>query len=53
MSGQFNYSSYIDPIKFKDEFWPNVKFYREQQEIIYSVCDNVETYVPAANGMGE
>lgn len=43
----------IDPLKFAAEFWPDVTFYKEQQEIIYSVADNVETFVPAGNMLGK
>jgi hypothetical protein len=32
--------------------WPSVVFYREQEEIIYSVVENDETFVPAGNMMG-
>lgn len=41
-----------DPIKFAALFWPEVSFYREQRDIIYSVRDNDETYVPAGNMLG-
>lgn len=43
----------LDPIKFAHLHWPDVKFYRQQQEIIYSVVDNDETYVPAGNALGK
>lgn len=43
----------IDPLKFAKLCWPDVKFYREQQEIIYSVRDNYETIVPAGNELGK
>lgn len=42
-----------DPIKFGKLCWPHVTFYKEQEEIIYSVCDNVETVVPAGNKLGK
>lgn len=38
---------------FAKTFWPDVTFYRQQQEIIYSVVDNSETYVPAGNELGK
>jgi hypothetical protein len=41
-----------DPIAFARELWPSVVFYREQEEIIYSVVENDETFVPAGNMMG-
>lgn len=43
----------IDPLVFKDIFWPEVYFYDKQKEIIYSVCDNYETVVPAGNMLGK
>lgn len=42
-----------DPIKLAKLLWPKLKLSIEQQLIIYSVWDNVETYVAAANGMGK
>ena len=42
-----------DPFKFKDLCWPNVVFYDDQADIIRSVMDNVETYVPAGNMLGK
>ena len=43
----------LDPLKFKAQFWPNVKFYKEQQQVCYSVLNNKETYVPAGNKLGK
>lgn len=43
----------IDPLKLRDRLWPGVVFSLEQQEMIYSVRDSVETYVPAGNKMGK
>lgn len=43
----------IDPILFAKTYWPDVTFYRQQQEIIYSVIENDETYVPAGNQLGK
>jgi hypothetical protein len=43
----------IDPIKFCNTLWPNVRFYKEQKEIIYSVHENYETVVPAGNMLGK
>lgn len=34
-------------------FWPHITFYKEQREIIYSVRDNDETFVPAGNELGK
>lgn len=42
-----------DPIAFKDEFWPRVQFDEKQEEIIRSVDENDETYVPAAQKLGK
>lgn len=42
-----------DPIKFAKLLWPHINFYKEQREIIYSVWNNSETIVPAANMMGK
>lgn len=42
----------IDPLKFAALHWPDVDFYREQIEIIYSVVDNQETFVHAGNKLG-
>lgn len=43
----------IDPIEFGKLCWPHVSFYREQKDIIYSVRNNDETYVPAGNMLGK
>lgn len=43
----------IDPLELASVLWPDITFYREQQEIIYSVCDNYETVVPAGNMLGK
>lgn len=45
--------SVIDPLKFAALNWPNITFYRQQQEIIYSVVDNRETVVVAGNQLGK
>ncbi len=42
-----------DPIKFARFFWPDVRFYDKQEEIIYSVIYNDETFVTAANMVGK
>lgn len=41
-----------DPLKFAKALWPKVTFYDKQREIIYSVRDNDETFVPAGNMLG-
>ncbi len=43
----------VDPIKFQRELWPGVRFYREQEEVIYSVVYNDETFVVAGNQLGK
>lgn len=42
----------LDPIAFQRKLWPHITFYREQVEIIYSVENNDETFVPAGNMLG-
>jgi hypothetical protein len=42
-----------EPMLMKHAFWPDVDFYDKQVEIIHSVRDNVETYVPAGNMLGK
>ena len=43
----------IHPLALKDLLWPQVTFYRQQKEIIQSVWDNDETFVPAGNMLGK
>jgi hypothetical protein len=43
----------VDPLALAELCWPHVTFYKEQREIIYSVRDNHETYVPAGNMLGK
>lgn len=42
-----------DPILFAKWLWPDVRFYKQQREIIYSVRDNDETFVVAGNMLGK
>jgi hypothetical protein len=42
-----------DPIKLAKWIWPHVTFCDYQREIIYSVLENDETYVPAGNMLGK
>lgn len=42
-----------DPLKFQQLVWPHINLYDKQVDIIYSVRDNDETYVPAAHQMGK
>ncbi len=43
----------VDPFEFAKLFWPRTYFYQQQKEIIYSVCNNFETVVPAGNMLGK
>lgn len=43
----------IDPRVFQRELWPDVTFYKKQWEVIYSVEENDETFVPAGNMLGK
>lgn len=42
-----------DPFQFARLLWPDVKFYNKQMEIIQSVMDNDETFVPAGHQLGK
>jgi hypothetical protein len=42
-----------NPIAFGKLCWPDMNLYGKQREIIFSVRDNVETYVPAGNQLGK
>lgn len=42
-----------DPLGFAAAYWPQVRFYDRQQEIIESVRDNDETVVVAAHQLGK
>lgn len=46
-------STYKDPFKLKRLLWPDVKFYREERDIIQSVVDNDTTVVVAGNQLGK
>jgi len=43
----------VDPIELIRLCWPDVKLYKEQKDIIYSVDENPETIVPAGNQLGK
>jgi hypothetical protein len=45
----------IDPMEFAYQMWPAnmVRFYPKQEEIIYSVENNFETFVHAGNMLGK
>lgn len=42
-----------DPVKLVSVVWPDLKLYDKQAEIMRSVWDNDETYVPAGNMLGK
>lgn len=42
-----------DPVKFINLCWPDLTIYDKQADILYSLRDNDETIVPAANQMGK
>lgn len=42
-----------DPLLWAKLYWPDMVTYPKQAEIAYSVRDNMETFVPAANKMGK
>lgn len=42
-----------DPLDFSAVTWPHARFYDKQVDMIYSVEENIETYVVAANKMGK
>lgn len=44
---------FSDPMVFKEVCWPDITFYKEQRDIIYSVVENDETFVPAGNELGK
>ena len=41
-----------DPMKVKNLLWPDVYFYKQQRQIIYSAWDNDQTFAPAGNMLG-
>lgn len=43
----------IDPLRFIELCWPEIRLYDKQAEILYSLQDAKETYVPAGNGLGK
>lgn len=48
-----NVSQLIDPLEFARVLWPHVYFYDRQREIIHSVVNNTQTFVPAGNELGK
>lgn len=45
--------TFVDPLKLAKLLWPDVVFYNKQKEVIYSVVENDETFVPAGNMLGK
>lgn len=43
----------IDPLDLARMLWPDVRFYGKQKDILYSVRDDDETFVPAGNMLGK
>lgn len=43
----------VDPVKFIRLLWPHIVLYDKQKEILYSLNDNDETFVPAGNMLGK
>ena len=46
------FSATADPIEFAKLLWPDIYFYPKQREIIRSVQEVDETFVPAGNMLG-
>lgn len=42
-----------DPIALGKLLWPSIRLYKQQEEVVYSVRDNVETYVKGGNSLGK
>ncbi len=47
------HKQYADPLQFARMLWPSITFYREQEEVIYSVRDNYETICVAGHQLGK
>ena len=43
----------LDPVEYQVKCWPHVHLYNKQREILYSVMENEETFVPAGNALGK
>tara|TARA_R110000824_G_scaffold89320_5_gene219062 strand:- start:11457 stop:13013 length:1557 start_codon:yes stop_codon:yes gene_type:complete len=52
-AGESPISGVIDPLRLAKLCWPHVSFYKEQREMLYSIRDNRETFVPAGNKLGK
>lgn len=53
MASKTNYRFLLDPIQFHRCVWPHENLYDKQREFLYSIRDDDETVVPAANMMGK
>lgn len=53
ISGAMSRGQVADPIKFSRLLWPHVRFYKEQEDLIYSVVENKETICVAGNELGK
>jgi hypothetical protein len=53
MTSQNSFCAILDPFQFARVLWPGLRFYSKQEEVIESVQDSVETYVPAGNMLGK
>ena len=43
----------VDPVELIKLLWPDITLYDKQREILYSLCDDDETIVPAGNMLGK
>jgi len=43
----------VDPLQLAKKLWPHIRFYKQQEQIIYSVQRNNETVVAAGNKLGK
>lgn len=41
------------PVEFIKILWPHVRLYDKQRQILRSVVENDETFVPAGNMLGD
>lgn len=42
-----------DPLSFQKMFWPGVRFYEQERQVVMSVKENLETLVTAGNKLGK
>ena len=53
MASKTNYRFLVDPVQFCRAVWPHENMYDKQREFLYSLRDDDESVVPAANMMGK